>query len=189
VSFAARGNVVGVTTPACVVNLGRPVELGASLARTREGRAWGTSGGLKAKTNIIPAEGNPFGLGLSGNIGYDLKTGKVEGAAVALPLTVEINKNLKINLNAGWLWERPGDLHFATWGAGVEYKLSEPITLIAEVYGQAGPRVRPRSTTDPRFQAGLRFTPAEKFDIDVIYGRNIGGESDNWITVGLNLRF
>ena len=31
--------------------------------------------------------------------------------------------------------------------------------------------------------------PAEAFDIDLIYGRNIAGENANWLTLGLNLRF
>ena len=40
-----------------------------------------------------------------------------------------------------------------------------------------------------RAQLGLRYTPIESLDIDLIYGRNISGENANWITVGLNVRF
>ena len=64
-----------------------------------------------------------------------------------------------------------------------------PITLIAEVFGLVGERTDPRSIIDPRFQAGIRFTPIETVDLDLIYGRNIAGENANWITVGLNVRF
>jgi len=61
--------------------------------------------------------------------------------------------------------------------------------LIGEVFGLAGQRQEGRSVTEPRAQIGLRWTPAEAFDIDLIYGRNIAGENANWLTVGLNLRF
>jgi hypothetical protein len=64
------------------------------------------------------------------------------------------------------------------------------VTLIGEVFGQTGAgEEEVRSARQPRLQAGLRFTPVDSMDIDVIYGRNITGENANWITVGLNLRF
>ena len=58
------------------------------------------------------------------------------------------------------------------------------MTLIGEVFGFAGD-----NKNDPRFQLGLRYTPVESFDIDVIYGRNLTGERADWITVGLNVRW
>src|SRR3954447_711773 len=67
VSFADNNDFAAVTSPACVANLGRPVELGVQLQRTRGGGEWGTALTLKAKTNLIPVEGNRFGLGLSGS--------------------------------------------------------------------------------------------------------------------------
>ena len=33
------------------------------------------------------------------------------------------------------------------------------------------------------------MTPIDTIDFDVIYGRNIGGENANWITLGMNVRF
>ena len=72
---------------------------------------------------------------------------------------------------------------------GFEWNFVQPLTLIGEVFGLAGPRQEARSVTEPRAQIGLRWTPAEAFDIDLIYGRNITGENANWLTLGLNLRF
>src|SRR3954471_14879203 len=60
VSFADNKDFAGVTAPACVANLGRPVELGVQLQRARSGGEWGTGLTLKAKTSLIPLEGNPF---------------------------------------------------------------------------------------------------------------------------------
>ena len=81
------------------------------------------------------------------------------------------------------------DLHWFTYGAEIEWNFMKPLTLIGEVFGIAGHNVEPVTRTDPRAQVGLRFTPVESVDIDLIYGRNIAGENANWFTLGLNLRF
>jgi coproporphyrinogen III oxidase-like Fe-S oxidoreductase len=61
-------------------------------------------------------------------------------------------------------------------------------TLTAEVFGQAG-AVEIHSVVQPRFQAGLRFRPIDRFNIDLIYGRNIQGENANWVTLATVIRF
>jgi hypothetical protein len=182
---------VGAVAPACVANLGRPVELGVQMQRSRADGDWGTGLTLKAKTNLIPLEGNKFGLGISGSTSWDLTANENTGGSINLPATFEISEQFKINLNAGWLYERPDDLHWFTWGAGFEWQFAQKFTLIGEVFGQLGslPAGEPDSIREPRLQAGLRFTPVESIDIDVIYGRNITGEDANWVTAGLNVRF
>ena len=47
----------------------------------------------------------------------------------------------------------------------------------------------PHSIVEPRTQIGVRFAPNEKFDIDLIWGRNITGENAHWVTLGLNVHF
>jgi hypothetical protein len=69
--------------------------------------------------------------------------------------------------------------------------------LIGEVYGQLGrlPAVEdgnppsPNSIVEPKVQLGVRYTPQDKVDIDVIYGHNITGEKAHWLTLGVNWRF
>jgi len=192
VAFADNKDFIGTTSPACVANLGRPVELGLAVQRFRAGDAWGTGLTLKAKTNLIPLEGNRFGLGISASTGWDLITGDNIGGAINIPLTFEVTEQFKINLNAGWLQESGDDLNWFTWGAGFEWNFVKPLTLIAEVFGQTGaslPEGTASSVREPRMQAGLRYTPIENIDIDLIYGRNITGEDANWVTLGLNVRF
>ena len=58
--------------------------------------------------------------------------------------------------------------------------LKKPFTLIGEVFGQG--------SQNTGAQLGLRYTPVEKIDFDLIYGRNLTGEHANWITLGVNLR-
>jgi hypothetical protein len=186
-AFAGNSDFIGSVAPACVVNFGRNVELGAQVQRFRSGGAWGTTFTAKGKTNIIPVERGGFGLALSGGLTYDVTNRVTNGVFLNVPLTFEVNKQFRINLNGGWLWDPSVEQHFATWGAGFEWKFAEasPFTLIGEVFGVAGNG----ANTNPRAQAGLRYTPVESLDIDVIYGRNLTGEDSNWITVGLNVRF
>jgi hypothetical protein len=196
VSFASNNDFLGVIQPACVANIGRPVELSAGYVRKNEGGDWGNSGILKAKTNLIPVDPHKIGVGLLGAIGYDLDTGQNTDILILVPVTFELNEQFKINVNGGWSWDRVPDIHRFAWGAGFEWNFVKPITLIAEVFGFAGRLPAAvegepppsRSITEPRFQAGLRFTPHEKIDFDFIYGRNILGEDANWFTVGLTVR-
>ena len=108
---------------------------------------------------------------------------------VNVPVTYTFSESFKVNLNAGWIYERPNDQHFVSYGAGFEWIPLKHLTLIGEVFGVVTQNPEARTVVDPRFQLGLRITPIDTMDFDVIYGRNIGGENANWITVGLNVRF
>jgi hypothetical protein len=191
-SFADNRDRAGVVSFGCVVNLGRPVELNPQFDRARDGGVWGTGFTFQAKTNILPVEPGKLGLAVQGGPSFDLLTGESSGGSVTIPATYEFSERFKINVNAGWEYEREPNWHWFTWGAGFEWKFwdGQPLTLIGEVFGQLGHSdpAQP-SLTDPRVQIGLRYTPVETVDFDVIYGRNINGENANWITVGLNLRF
>jgi hypothetical protein len=193
----AAGDLIASTSPACVVNLGRPVEIGGQFQRTKSDGEWDTSAGVKAKTSFVPAGSNKVGLGLSGGVNFDLVTQQASSYFINMPATLTITEELRVNLNGGWLHERDGKLDWFTWGAGFEWNFIKPLTLIAEVYGQAG-RLKatavgeappPVSVRRPRVQVGLRVTPIDKLDLDLIYGHNITGENAHWFTAGLNLRF
>ena len=194
---ASNHDFSAVTSPACVVKLGVPVELGGQLQRSRADGVWGTSGTLKGKLNLIPVADHPFGLGLAGGSSWDLLTGANTGGFVYVPVTFQVRDNIRINLNGGWLYDGPNKIHYATWGAGFEWNFVKPLTLIGEVYGIAGrlPAVgedeapAPNAIREPRTQIGLRFTPHDNIDLDLIWGHNITGENAHWLTIGLNLRF
>lgn len=201
VSFAANHDMVAATSPACVIKLGIPLEVGGQLQRSRADSEWSTGGVLKAKANIISADGNAFGLGISGGSGWDLITGVNTGGFINVPVTFQVREEFKININGGWMYDNGSKINYATWGVGFEWNLAKlvklPLTLIGEVYGQDGrlvvadPDAAPsnNSVREPRSQLGLRYTPKENIDFDVIWGRNITGENSNWVTLGVNLRF
>jgi len=196
-SFASNHDFIAATSPACVVKLGIPFELGGQLQRSRDDGAWGTSGTLKAKANLIPLEKHPFGLAIAGGSTWDLITGASTGGFVNVPISFQVREDFRINVNGGWLYDNVAKISYATWGAGFEWNFVKPLTLIGEVYGQAGalPAVNPgdpppsNTLVEPRTQLGLRFTPRDNIDIDVIWGHNITGENAHWGTLGLNIRF
>jgi hypothetical protein len=205
----AGRDFIGVVSPACVANIGRPVELGVAYVRDRIDGEWGHGLAAKAKINLIPVAVGGVGVGLGGAIGWNLVSSLNTAVVVNVPVTWQVSEPFKINVNGGWLWKREPDSHWFIYGAGFEWNFVKPLTLIGEVFGEIGRRIpdtfvidpedaagglilvpgMPRSVTDPRIQVGLRYTPTPSFDVDVVYGRNITGENANWITVGLNVRF
>ena len=184
ISLAGNGDQMFVTSPACVVDLFRPFELGGTLARTRADGIWGTGLALKAKTNLLSAEKSPVGIGIAGGVILNLVTQQHHATFFYVPVTFVLSDVFRVNVNGGWLSDHIERKDFTTWGAGFEWivlKNATTVTLIAEVFGQ--------STKQPAVQAGIRFTPQEKIDFDLIYGRNLAGEDANWITAGINIRF
>jgi hypothetical protein len=191
ISLASNTDLAAVSTPACVIPLFLPTEIGVQAARVRADGEWSTSLTPKAKMTLVKPEVGKFGLAISGGTTFDALTGENTGSFVNIPITYLVMETFKLNVNAGWVYDRPNALHYASYGAGFEWipVKDGPVTLLAEVFGLVGERTDPRSIIDPRFQAGIRITPIETVDLDLIYGRNITGENANWITVGLNVRF
>lgn len=197
VSVATNHDMAAITQPACVVNFGAPVELGGAVGRFRSGDEWTTTGGPKAKVNILPIATGRVGLALAGAASWDFSTGQYQGQILYVPLTYQVNDDFRINLNAGWQYDAPTKLSYAYWGAAFEWTFMKPLTLVGEVFGLYG-NLPPfeddeapssRSIRQPRAQIGLRLTPVDSVDLDLIYGHNISGENAHWLTVGVNLRF
>jgi hypothetical protein len=182
VAVASNGDLVGVTQPACVVNLGVPVELTATLQGARLGSEWATLTGLQGKFVVLPMGSNNLAVAMILNTLHDTRTG-ANVAFVNVPVTLKLREDFRLNLNSGWLHDSIDDTSHFTWGAGFQWDFRRRWTFIAEVYGQTG------HLSDPRAQAGLRFAPTTAIDLDIIYGHNIAGENANWFTAGLTVRF
>ena len=181
-SVARNDDRIFAIAPACVVPLGRPVELGLHLDRARSGGAWSTGLLVKAKTAIVPlTDDGPFGIAIAGGASFDLTARETAEWFVTVPVSIRLAPPLLLNLNVGGLWDRTTNESFFTWGAGFELSLTEKTTLLGEVFGQG--------SDDPGAQLGLRYTPHERVDFDLIYGRNLTGERADWITLGVNVRF
>jgi hypothetical protein len=183
-SFAANGDRIAVFSPACVLNLGRPVELGTNIVNLRSDAQGDTIATLTAKTVPIPIGPSGFGLAIAGAIIYDPGHQTGNGAIVNVPMSYDFSKRIRVNLNFGAQYN-DGDPRglFATSGLGVSWNFVEHWSVISEVFAIIG-----LGQSNPRLQSGIRYSPTKDIDWDLIYGRNLTGEGANWITLGLTIR-
>lgn len=187
-STATNTDFSAVANPACVVDVFRPVEVSLQTVRSRSDGEWNNTLAPKAKTNIVPTGIGRAGFSFYAGGAFDAMTGENLTAFAVVPATYRLSETMRINLNAGWLWDRTIDRHYLTYGVGFDWKLTDVLQWTIEAYGQAGASDVP-SVVRPRFQTGLRYRPDDIFSVDVIYGRNISGENANWITIGTTIRF
>lgn len=177
------------TAPACVAPLfDHRVDLSAAFARARSAGEYSSNLSLKMKTPIPGfdfAANDRLGAAVAFGGTFNLTTNVTHTIFVSVPVTIRLAAPLVMHLNVGYHEDRIERHQNATWGAGFELSLKpitlDKFTLIAETFGNH----RDRAAA----QAGIRFTPIEKIDFDLIYGYNLTGEEANWITLGLNLRF
>src|SRR3979411_50841 len=188
ISSATNTDFSAVANPSCVVDPFKPVELSLLTNRSRSEGDWSTTTAPKAKTNLVPTGIGKFGFSFYAGGQFDALTGENLTAFAVVPATFRLSETMRINVNAGWLWDRPRDRHYLTYGLGFDWKLTDVLQWTIEGFGQAGASDVP-SVVRPRFQTGMRYRPNEIFSVDLIYGRNITGENANWITIGTTIRF
>ncbi|MBX9589694.1 MAG: hypothetical protein K2X43_10335 [Hyphomonadaceae bacterium] len=181
VAAGSSGHVIGVTQPACVVNLGVPVEFTTTLQGVRLDGVSSTLIGLRGKFILLPM--GDVAVALTAGTFLDARHGE-SATLVNVPVTIKLRDDFRLNLNGGWLYDTVENTSHVTWGGGFEWDFQPQWTLIGEVYGQTGAR------NDPRAQVGLRFAPTKTIDLDLIYGHDIIGDgSASWVTAGLTVRF
>lgn len=187
-SMATNSDFAAVANPSCVVEITRPVELSVLTNHSRSDGEFSTTLAPKAKINIEPTGIGKFGVSALASGTFDAMTGQNTAVFAEIPATYRFSETTRINLNAGWLWDRTVDRHYFTYGVGFDWKFTDVLQYTVELYGQAG-RAEFASVIQPRIQTGLRYRPNDIFSVDVIYGRNITGENSNWITLGTTIRF
>jgi hypothetical protein len=181
-SAARNGDRVFAVAPACAVPLGQPVEFGLQFDRVRFDGEWASAGSLNAKTSLIPLTGHAhFGVAISGAAVWSFQADEIAAYLVIVPFSFRIAEPLSVNVQVGGLWERSTGHNHLTWGAGFELALTPQLTFVGELFSFA--------STHRGAQAGLRYTPHEKIDFDLIYGHNLAGEKSDWVTLGVNTRF
>jgi hypothetical protein len=187
-SMATNSDFAAVANPSCVVEITRPVELSVLTNHSRSDGEFSTTLAPKAKINLEPTGIGKFGVSALASGTFDAVTGQNTAVFAEIPATYRFNETMRINLNAGWLWDRTVDRHYFTYGVGFDWKFTDVLQYTVELYGQAG-RAEFASVIQPRVQTGVRYRPNDIFSVDVIYGRNITGENSNWITLGTTIRF
>jgi hypothetical protein len=189
VSSADNRNFIGAVMPACVVDLFRAVELSSQFNRSRSDDEWTTAATPKFKTNLIPSAIGRWGVAFTATMSYNFITRETTAYNVTIPATLRLSDTVRINVNAGWQLDRTVNQNYFTYGLGFDWRTPDNVwTLTGEVFGQRG-AAETSSQVAPRFQLGLRYRPVDRFNIDLIYGRNIAGENANWITLATTSRF
>jgi hypothetical protein len=189
-SWASNRDFFAAASPTCSVPFVRPLELSAQFNRSRADDEWATAVTPKAKVNLVSSAIGKPGLAISGTGTFDLITGENTFVTIVAPVTLRLSDVVRINVNGGWLWDRTVDRHYLSYGVGVDWRTPDNVwTLTAEVFGQTGAAAEIASVTQPRFQTGLRWRPIDRWNVDLIYGRNIQGENAHWITLATIVRF
>src|SRR5437660_11460377 len=116
ISTATNTDFSLVANPSCVVDVGKPVELSVLSTRFRSDGEWGNSFQPKAKTNLVPTGIGKFGFSIYAGGSFDALTGEALAAFAVVPATFRLSETMRVNLNAGWLWERMLDRHHLTYG-------------------------------------------------------------------------
>lgn len=188
-SFANNRDFFAAVAPACVVNLYRAVEVSAQFNRARSDEEWGSGVTPKLKTQLKESGIGVWGVAVTATSSYDLLTGGNTAFAFAVPATLRLTNNQRINVNIGYQRDRVASRDYLTYGFGFDTRTSDNVwTVTAEVFGQAGV-AESLPVVQPRWQIGLRYRPIDEFNIDLIYGRNLTGENANWITLATVVRF
>jgi hypothetical protein len=189
-SFASNRDFFAAASPACSVPFVRPLELSAQFNRSRSDGEWDTAATPKFKVNLISSAIGKPGVAVTGTVTYDFSSREATQVNLTVPVTLRVSDVVRINVNGGWMLDRTLDRQFLTYGLGVDWRTPDNVwTLTAEVFGQTANSAEPHSTTQPRFQTGLRWRPVDRWNVDLIYGRNIMGENANWLTIATVLRF
>lgn len=189
VSAASNRDFIVASSPACVVNMFRAVEVSSQFTRSRADDEWTTAAAPKLKTNLIPSAIGSWGVALSATLAYDFIARDVTALFVTVPATLRLSEVVRINVNVGWQLDRTMNQHYFTYGVGFDWRTPDNVwTWTAEVFGQAG-AAEIASVVQPRFQTGIRYRPIDAFNIDLIYGHNIAGENAHWITLATVFRF
>ena len=187
-SWANNKDGLGTANPSCIFNTFTPTEVSIQALRARSDDEWSTSLTPKAKFKLVPTSIGSFGFAMATGASFDPKSGDTTAVFAYVPATLRLSEVVRINVNAGWQQDRTTDRHLATYGLGLDWRFTQTLTLTLETFGVAGRSETP-TETQPRFQAGIRYRPVDRFSLDVIYGRNINGENADWITVGTTIRF
>ncbi len=136
VSSADNGDLLAAVSPACVVNLTRPVEFSSQFSRSGSSGEWATAATPKIKTNLLPSGIGIWGLAITASAAYDLSTGENTAVSVVLPATLRLSEVMRVNLNAGWQQDRTLNRPYFVYGAAFDIRTLDNVwTVTGEMFG------------------------------------------------------
>lgn len=182
-SLTARGHrvfFVPAFTPRAVPFL----ELSAALETERLWGARESAAGFQAKARLLPEpeQAGALGLSVAGGARVPARSEDTEAFANGA-LSWAASGSTLVHLNLGWSGFLARPEGGVTWGARLEQTLvPERLVVHAELFGAGAER--------PGMQLGFRPTLASgTVDLELVAGRNLGGERATWMTLGAAFHF
>ena len=125
-------------------------------------------------------------------VNYSSTDQKTYGSYAYSSTTAQLNKFSSLHFYVGWQnWRHSLDnnksIDFLNYGVGSEIFYDKKLSFVAE-YFQANGMLR-TGPTRPATQFGARYALYESVLLDGIWGHNINGNNQNWVTVGVTLVF
>ncbi len=170
-------------SPACTPAQLPMLEIGAAIQHVGVpgDRRW--LAGPALKWTLQDGDGAPgerVGIALAGSALVDLGSGRIDSAALFVPVTIAPARRVTVNLNIGAGYAR-GDGGHWLYGAQIDYAATARMSVMAEVYG--------RPDQPAGWQGGLRWTGDRgRMDIDLLAGRPPGPDRAGAVTLGFTVR-
>lgn len=178
--FGPRNGLVNLS-PACTRKIWPNLEIGGAVQHAWADRASDTTVGPALKY-VLRSEDTGLGVGVIGAGAWSLKSGRLETASLIAPVTFHVNDRLRINLNAGWSHVRADTKRDAAfYGAQAEVGVAGDVTLMVETFRRDGGKTGG--------QLAVRWNPGGgRFDLDLVAGRRVDGETPRAVTLGVTVR-
>lgn len=168
-----------VAAPACTAKSTPNLELGLSFTNASQpGRDTQTIGPA-VKYVLHAADHGAAGVALSATTSWSSQTNRMETASMVVPITFHPSPLFNVNLNGGWLWTRTGTRSALFLGGQIEWQAAKKLNVMSEVFE--------RTDGVPGGQAGMRWSPRETFDIDLLVSHGFDGTAHANATIGVTL--
>lgn len=178
VTRRSPSTAVGFAAPACTLSSVKWLEVGALASHGPDKREFTLGPALKA--TLLSAE-TGLGIGVDVAANWGREAGRFETASVIVPVTLKASKTLDISANAGWLYTRTDRASALFTGLQAMYQPTRKLGLMIEAFD--------RSDGEFGAQAGVRFTPVERIDLDATASRAFDGTNHVNLTIGAIVRF
>lgn len=183
VSDLGHGETLLNLSPACTATPLPMLEVGAAIQRVGVpgDHRWLAGPALKwTLQDGGGVRGARAGIALAGSAAVDLGSGRLDGAALLMPVTIAPARRVTVNLNIGAGYAR-GDGGHPLYGAQIDYAATGQIAVMAEIFG--------RPDEPAGWQGGLRWTGDRgRIDIDLLAGRVPGRDRAGAVTLGFTVR-
>lgn len=179
-SLAGNDDLIFVASPGYVFEALPWIEFELTFENARRGDEWETTLAPAVKIALRDMDEDGVGVALSLGSGHAGIVRRADTVYAVVPVTVPVGERALVNLNAGIERDQATSQTEAVWGVGGQL-LFDRGELIAEAFGREG--------GTPGFQAGVRPYAFGGAALELAYGRNLDGNSANWLTIGLSFEF